>query len=60
MADRPLTVLFLPESAYGPTGNCIGIVLEFFLRPGACLHIHVCINRLCNLTKQNIQVLASC
>jgi MGT family glycosyltransferase len=25
MADRPLTVLFLPESAYGPTGNCIGI-----------------------------------
>ena len=25
MADRPMTVLFLPESAYGPTGNCIGI-----------------------------------
>ncbi len=25
MADRQLTVLFLPESAYGPTGNCIGI-----------------------------------
>lgn len=25
MSDRPLTVLFLPESAYGPTGNCIGI-----------------------------------
>jgi MGT family glycosyltransferase len=25
MNDRPLTVLFLPESAYGPTGNCIGI-----------------------------------
>lgn len=25
MTDRPLTVLFLPESAYGPTGNCIGI-----------------------------------
>lgn len=22
---RPLTVLFLPESAYGPTNNCIGI-----------------------------------
>ncbi len=25
MTDRQLTVLFLPESAYGPTGNCIGI-----------------------------------
>ncbi|GLU47307.1 glycosyltransferase [Nocardiopsis ansamitocini] len=25
MADRKLTVLFLPESAYGPTNNCIGI-----------------------------------
>jgi MGT family glycosyltransferase len=25
MADRPLTVLFMPESAYGPTGNCMGI-----------------------------------
>lgn len=25
MSERPLTVLFLPESAYGPTGNCIGI-----------------------------------
>lgn len=25
MTDRPLTVLFLPESAYGPTGNCMGI-----------------------------------
>ena len=25
MTDRPLTILFLPESAYGPTGNCIGI-----------------------------------
>jgi MGT family glycosyltransferase len=25
MPDSPLTVLFLPESAYGPTGNCIGI-----------------------------------
>jgi len=24
-ADRPLTVLFMPESAYGPTNNCIGI-----------------------------------
>ncbi len=25
MADVPLTVLFMPESAYGPTNNCIGI-----------------------------------
>ncbi|TDQ55266.1 glycosyltransferase [Actinorugispora endophytica] len=25
MADQKLTVLFLPESAYGPTNNCIGI-----------------------------------
>ncbi len=25
MADRPLTILFMPESAYGPTNNCIGI-----------------------------------
>ncbi|SJZ75842.1 glycosyltransferase, MGT family [Marinactinospora thermotolerans DSM 45154] len=25
MADRKLTVLFMPESAYGPTNNCIGI-----------------------------------
>jgi len=25
MNDRPLTVLFMPESAYGPTNNCIGI-----------------------------------
>jgi MGT family glycosyltransferase len=25
MAQRPLTVLFMPESAYGPTGNCMGI-----------------------------------
>jgi MGT family glycosyltransferase len=25
MASRPLTVLFMPESAYGPTNNCIGI-----------------------------------
>jgi UDP:flavonoid glycosyltransferase YjiC (YdhE family) len=23
--ERPLTVLFMPESAYGPTNNCIGI-----------------------------------
>lgn len=25
MSNRPLVVLFMPESAYGPTGNCIGI-----------------------------------
>jgi MGT family glycosyltransferase len=25
MSSRPLTVLFMPESAYGPTNNCIGI-----------------------------------
>jgi MGT family glycosyltransferase len=25
MAGKPLTVLFMPESAYGPTNNCIGI-----------------------------------
>jgi MGT family glycosyltransferase len=25
MSDRSLTVLFMPESAYGPTNNCIGI-----------------------------------
>ncbi|MDR0342355.1 MAG: glycosyl transferase [Nocardiopsaceae bacterium] len=25
MTARPLTVLFVPESAYGPTNNCIGI-----------------------------------
>jgi UDP:flavonoid glycosyltransferase YjiC (YdhE family) len=25
MTTRPLTVLFMPESAYGPTNNCIGI-----------------------------------
>ena len=25
MTDRPLTILFMPESAYGPTGNCMGI-----------------------------------
>ena len=23
--SEPLTVLFMPESAYGPTNNCIGI-----------------------------------
>jgi UDP:flavonoid glycosyltransferase YjiC (YdhE family) len=25
MSERPLTILFVPESAYGPTNNCIGI-----------------------------------
>jgi MGT family glycosyltransferase len=25
VADRSLTVMFMPESAYGPTGNCMGI-----------------------------------
>ncbi len=25
MTGRPLTILFMPESAYGPTNNCIGI-----------------------------------
>ena len=25
MSSEPLTVLFVPESAYGPTNNCIGI-----------------------------------
>src|SRR5688500_16221124 len=25
MMAQPLTVLFMPESAYGPTNNCIGI-----------------------------------
>src|SRR5215472_5555199 len=25
MSGRPLTILFMPESAYGPTNNCIGI-----------------------------------
>ncbi len=25
MASKPLTVLFMPESAYGPTNNCAGI-----------------------------------
>ena len=30
MADEPLTIVFMPESAYGPTNNCVGIgkVLE--------------------------------
>src|SRR4026208_1325964 len=25
MMAQPLTVLFMPESAYGPTNNCVGI-----------------------------------
>jgi MGT family glycosyltransferase len=25
MSERPLTILFMPESAFGPTNNCIGI-----------------------------------
>ena len=25
MTERPLTVLFMPESAYGPTNQCIGV-----------------------------------
>ncbi len=25
MSEKPLTILFMPESAYGPTNNCIGI-----------------------------------
>lgn len=25
MSERPLTVLFMPESAYGPTNNCMGV-----------------------------------
>src|SRR5450759_790916 len=25
MTRSPLTILFMPESAYGPTNNCIGI-----------------------------------
>ena len=25
MTDRPLTILFMPESAYGPTNHCVGI-----------------------------------
>jgi MGT family glycosyltransferase len=25
MSELPLTVLFMPESAYGPTNNCVGI-----------------------------------
>jgi MGT family glycosyltransferase len=25
MAERPLTILFMPESAYGPTNQCVGV-----------------------------------
>ena len=25
MTDRPLTILFMPESAYGPTNQCVGV-----------------------------------
>src|SRR5262249_27692146 len=25
MSERALTILFMPESAYGPTGQCIGL-----------------------------------
>jgi UDP:flavonoid glycosyltransferase YjiC (YdhE family) len=25
MSERPLTILFMPESAYGPTNQCVGI-----------------------------------
>ncbi|MEO3788266.1 nucleotide disphospho-sugar-binding domain-containing protein [Actinocorallia sp. B10E7] len=25
MADQKLTILFMPESAYGPTNNCVGV-----------------------------------
>ena len=32
MTERPLTVLFMPESAYGPTNNCIGIGNELLRR----------------------------
>ncbi len=32
-AQRPLTFLFMPESAYGPTNNCVGIG-EVLLRRG--------------------------
>ena len=32
MPETPLTVLFMPESAYGPTNNCIGIGNELLRR----------------------------
>ena len=25
MAERQMTILFMPESAYGPTNQCIGL-----------------------------------
>jgi UDP:flavonoid glycosyltransferase YjiC (YdhE family) len=25
MSDHPLTILFMPESAYGPTNQCVGL-----------------------------------
>ncbi len=33
MPDRPMTFLFMPESAYGPTNNCVGVG-EILLRRG--------------------------
>jgi MGT family glycosyltransferase len=33
MTDRPLTILFMPESAYGPTNQCVGIG-DILLRRG--------------------------
>ncbi len=36
MPTRPLTVLFMPESAYGPTNNCIGIGDVLCRRPRCC------------------------
>ena len=32
MSGPPLTILFMPESAYGPTNNCIGIGDELLRR----------------------------
>lgn len=32
MAGSPLTILFMPESAYGPTNNCVGIGNELLRR----------------------------
>ncbi len=32
MTDQQLTILFMPESAYGPTNNCIGIGNELLKR----------------------------
>ncbi|MET0449407.1 MAG: hypothetical protein ABW004_13415 [Aeromicrobium sp.] len=33
MSNRTLTILFLPESAYGPTNQCIGLG-DLLLRRG--------------------------